>query len=99
MHMCMYQVCSRHSKYNSRIGTTCTCACTRYAPGIVRITVGLGLPFGHAFGHGKRMHLHTRMHLHMHMHMHMHQVLAQSDGVTLPKEALSVVRHHARGDD
>ena len=88
----MYQVCSRHSKYNSRIGT-----CTRYAPGIVRITVGLRLPFGHAFGHGKRMHMH--MHMHTHMHMHMHQVLAQSDGVTLPKEALSVVRHLARGDD
>ena len=32
-----------------------------------------------------------------HAHARAYQVLAQSDGVTLPNEALSVVRHLARG--
>ena len=38
------------------------------------------------------MHMPMHMRMHMPMHTHTRQVLVQSDGVTLPKEALSVVR-------
>ena len=39
-----------------------------------------------------RMPMPTHTYTHTHTHTHTRQVLVQSDGVTLPKEALSVVR-------